>query len=225
MATVVTASGSRTSDDLAATPVNRDEPSEASRRRRLRRKRVLIPVVFLVALVVVPAILDATDLLVLVVGGKGASNAPTIPACNARVLAEGFTYHFRDPHRGELVVIHARGQIGGPITPDPHSRDLNLTKRVIGVPGDTVVGRNGRVFVNGKKADDIPTDPFVPTHLGPQQYYVLGDNRSESQDSRAFGPVPRNAIFARVILIYWPLGRVGTPGYNKKLAPPGAITC
>jgi signal peptidase I len=140
-------------------------------------------------------------------------------------MAEGFTYRFRDPHRGEVVVIHARGQLGGPITPDPHARDLNLSKRVAGVPGDTVVGRDGRVFVNGRKADDIPTDPFPATHLRPKQYYVLGDNRSVSQDSRDFGPVPRDTIFGRVFLIYWPLGRFGTPGYNKKLAPPGQVAC
>jgi signal peptidase I len=96
---------------------------------------------------------------------------------------------------------------------------------VIGIPGDTVVGRNGRVFVNRKKADDIPTASFPAVHLGPKQYYVFGDNRSYSEDSRDFGPVPRNAIFARLVLIYWPLGRFGTPGYNKKLIPPGAIAC
>ena len=192
---------------------------------RLRRKRVLTPIATIVGLVVVFAVLVATDLLVLVVGGKGASMAPTFPACNGRIIAEGFTYHFRDPHRGEVVVIHARGELGGQITPDPHSRDLNLTKRVIGVPGDTVGDRDNRVFVNGKKADDIPTAPFLRTHLGPNQYFVLGDNRSASQDSRAFGPVPRNTIFARAILTYWPLGRFGTPGYNKNLVPPGEVAC
>lgn len=173
----------------------------------------------------VAAILRVTNLIVLVVGGKGASNSPTIPACNARTLGEGFTYHFRDPHQGEMVVIHARGQLGLPITPDPDARDLNLTKRVVGVPGDVVVGRNGRVFVNGRKADDIATDAFPATQLGPKQYFVLGDNRSESQDSRAFGPVPRSAIFARLVLVYWPLGRFGTVGYDKRLVPPGAVPC
>jgi signal peptidase I len=124
-----------------------------------------------------------------------------------------------------MVVIHARVDPGFVITPDQHARDLNLTKRVIGILGDTVVGRNERVLVNGKKADNIATDPFPATHLGPKQYFVLGDNRSESQDSRAFGSVPRNTIFGRVFLIYWPLGRVGTPGYNKNLKPPGAVAC
>jgi signal peptidase I len=193
-------------------------------RARLRRKRILIPVGTILTVFVVLVILRLTDLLVLV-GPGGVSNSSTIPPCNPRTLAEGFTYHFRDPHRGELAVIHARGHLGGPITPDPKARDLNLTKRVIGIPGDTVVGRNGRVFVNGKKADDIPTAFFPPVHLAPKQYYVLGDNRSYSEDSRDFGPVPRSAIFARLILIYWPLGRFGTPGYNRKLIPPGHIAC
>jgi signal peptidase I len=54
---------------------------------------------------------------------------------------------------------------------------------------------------------------------------VLGDNRSVSQDSRAFGPVPRNAIFGRLFLIYWPFGRFGVPGYDKKAVPPGKVAC
>jgi signal peptidase I len=194
-------------------------------RRRPRRKVVWVPIATVLAVVVVFVVLVQTDLLVLVVARPGAGNVPTIPPCNGRYIAEGFTYRFRDPHRGEMVVIHARVDLGGTITPDPHARDLNLTKRVIGMPGDTVVGRGGRVFVNGRKADDILTDPFPSTHLGPKQYFVLGDNRSESQDSRAFGPVPRATIFGRVFLIYWPLGRFGTPGYDKTLVPPGQVAC
>ena len=194
-------------------------------RWRPRRKVVWVPIATVVTLAGVAVVLQSTGLVVSTVGGKGASNAPTIPACNARTLSEGFTYHFRDPRRGELVVIHARGQVGSSITPDPDARDLNLTKRVIGVPGDTVVGRGERVFVNGTKADDIATAPFPSTRLGAKQYFVLGDNRSESQDSRDFGPVPRAAIFGRVFLIYWPRGRFGTPGYDKTLVPPGQVAC
>jgi signal peptidase I len=91
------------------------------------------------------------------------------------------------------------------------------------VPGDTVVGRNNRVYVNGRKADDIPTDPFSAVHLGPKQYFVMGDNRSASHDSRVFGPVPWGAIYARAILIVWPLHRFGVPKYNKSQVPPGPL--
>jgi signal peptidase I len=194
-------------------------------RWRPRRKIVWIPIATVGALVGLAIVLQSTGLVVSTVGGEGASNAPTIPACDARYLSEGFTYHFRDPHRGEMVVIHARGQVGSPITPDPDARDLNLTKRVIGVPGDAVVGRDRRVYVNGRKADDIATAHFPVTRLGAKQYFVLGDNRSAAQDSRDFGPVPRDAIFGRVVLIYWPVGRFGTPGYDKTLAPPGEVVC
>jgi signal peptidase I len=189
--------------------------------QRLRRKRVLIPLATLVAVLVVAVALNKTDLVILGRAAGGSSMSPTIPACNGRSLAEGFTYHLRDPHRGEVVVFHTRGTLGGPVVPDPDSRDLQLGKRVIGVPGDMVVGRGGRVFVNGKTADDIATDPFSAVRLGPDEYFVLGDNRSFSQDSREFGPVPRDAIIGRVVLIYWPFDRIGAPSYDKDLVPPG----
>ena len=196
---------------------------EMAQAARWRRKRVVIPVVTIVVVVVLGVVLVGTGVIVLGRAAGGSSMSQTIPACNGRWLAENVTYRFRDPHRGEIVVIHARGQIGGPVVPDPAARDLNLGKRVIGVPGDRVVGREGRVFVNGAKADDIATDPFPVTRLGPDEYFVLGDNRIFSQDSRAFGPVPRDAIFGRVVLTYWPLGRLGVPGYDKNLVPPGDL--
>jgi signal peptidase I len=190
---------------------------------RLRRKRVVIPVATIVGVVALVAVLSWTSLVVLGRAAGGSSMSPTIPACDGRWLTEGFTYRFRDPQRGEIVAFRARGQLGGSVVPDPEARDLNIGKRVIGIPGDSVVGRGGRVVVNGTTADDIPTDDFPLTRLGAEEYFVLGDNRGLSQDSRDFGPVPRDAIFGRVILIYWPLGRIGVPGYDKNLVPPGDV--
>jgi signal peptidase I len=188
-----------------------------------RGKRLLILVTILIALVVLVAVLSLAGLVLTGYAQGTFSMAPTLPGCNGRHLDEDITYRFRDPHRGEIVLFHARGEIGGTITPDPKSNQLGVTKRVLGIPGDTVVGRGGRVFVNGKKADDIPTDSFDAVHLGKGQYWVLGDNRGVSEDSRAFGPVPRKAIYGRVVLVFWPLGRFGIPGYNKHLKPPGPL--
>jgi signal peptidase I len=150
------------------------------------------------------------------------SMANSLPACDGQTLLEGVTYKFRDPHRGEIVTFHASGEIGGRITPDD-SGDLEINKRVIGVPGDTVVGRANRVYVNGRKADDIGTPEFARVTLGDDEYFLLGDNRTASQDSRVFGPVPRDAIYARAVLILWPLGRFGVPNYDKTQVPPGPL--
>lgn len=188
---------------------------------RFRRKRVIIPVATIVVVLALVAVLSWTSLVVLGRAAGSSSMSPTIPACDGRWLTEGFTYRFRDPHRGEIVAFRARGRLGGPVVPDPEARDLNIGKRVIGIPGDAVVGREGRVLVDGRQADDIPTEDFPLTRLGADEYFVLGDNRSFSQDSRDFGPVPRDAIFGRVVLIYWPLGRIGVPGYKRDLVPPG----
>lgn len=166
------------------------------------------------------AVLDRVNLLVPL--GQLASEVPAIP-CHGRELAEGFTYKVRDPRRGEFVVFHARGHLGGTIVPDSHSRDLAVVKRVIGVPGDVVTWRSQRVYVNGRKADDIVTQPFTAVKVGPTQYFVLGDNRSFSQDSRDFGAVPRSAIFARVFLVWWPLEHVGAPGGRPPGPPPGNV--
>jgi signal peptidase I len=182
---------------------------------------ILGVVVFIVLAYVV---LWRTFLLYPIVAGRGASNLPTI-RCGERYFAEGFTYHFRDPKRGELVAIHARGSVGGTITPDPDGRDLALTKRVIGVPDDQVEAHGGRVYVNGVKADDIATPNFKRVDLGNDQYFVLGDNRSFSEDSRDFGPVPRKAIFGKVFLIYWPFKHFGGVPARRAGKPPGDVSC
>ena len=131
------------------------------------------------------------------------SMAPALPPCNGQVLAEGFTYRFRDPRRGEIVMFRARGSIGGEIVPTNHHANLQVNKRVIGVPGDTVEARSGRVYVNGSRADNIPTRSFEAVHLGHNQYFVMGDNRDNSQDSRYWGFLPRDYIKGKAVVIYW----------------------
>jgi signal peptidase I len=175
------------------------------------------------ALGVVFGALDLTGLVTPISAADSFSMAPTLPACNGRELAESITYHFRNPRRGEIVALHSRDLTGVNVTPDSNAHRSTLTKRVIGVPGDTVSAAHGYVSVDGKKVDSIKTLPFPTVHLGRHQYFVLGDNRSVSQDSRVFGPVPRKAIFARVVLIFWPLSRLGLPAYDKEASSPGFV--
>jgi signal peptidase I len=188
----------------------------------LRRKRLLIPAA-IVAPIAVTLALGAFGLLVPSFG-EGSSGAPTLPACEGGLIAEGFTYGFRDPHRGEIVNLHVRGELGGPLAPDPDG-DTFIAKRVIGIPGDTIAWRHGRALANGRKADEIPTPQFMTVSLGKDEYFVLGDNRSYSQDSRDFGTVPRAAICSRVVAVWWPIRRFGLVGYDKGLRPAGPVSC
>lgn len=190
----------------------------------MRRKRLVAWIAASLAAVGLLAVLNLKWGLWELAAAQGTSSmAYGLPACSGLWLREGFTYLFRDPRRGEIVTFHARGEIGTGVAPDPDSRQLGINKRVIGLPGETVAGRNDRVYVNGRKIDDIPTDPFPVVRLSANEYFVLGDNRSHSQDSREFGPVPRSAIYSRAVLIVWPLDRFGVPGYSKSEVPPGDL--
>ena len=108
--------------------------------------------------------------------------------------------------RGHVVVFY----------PDPLHEGTPLVKRVIGVPGDEVAIARGQVRINGQRLDEayvhgLPTDCTRycrPLVLGPGQYFMLGDNRPQSGDSRSFGPVAEDEIIGHVVLRYWPLDSV-----------------
>ena len=120
-------------------------------------------------------------------------------------------YWFGGPGRGDLVVFKsptaAEGLCGAAGT---------FVKRVIALPGETFEERKGFVYVDGKrleepyvKADRRDTRTEGPTKIPRGRYFVLGDNRVQSCDSREWGSVPRKSIIGKVFLVYWPLGRFG----------------
>jgi signal peptidase I len=89
-------------------------------------------------------------------------------------------------------------------------------KRLVGLPGETISARNGRVFIDGKRLDESYlasgrafTTGLPPTHLGPDQYFMMGDNRTLSCDSRRWGPITRDEMVGPVFFVYWPLSRIG----------------
>jgi signal peptidase I len=120
-----------------------------------------------------------------------------IPFWKVDESAQRFALH--PPQQGEVIVFHF---------PRDPSRDF--VKRVIGVPGDRVEIREGTVYVNGVALDE----PYVTAEdssdigaitLQEKEYFVLGDNRRGSNDSRNWGPVPEENILGKVWIIYWPL--------------------
>ena len=179
---------------------------------------------FVIAVAVL-VVLDFAELLVPVGPDAAASMATTIPACKGRVLAEGATYRFSDPSQGDVVAVHAAETEAGEVIPDEDADDRTLVLRVAAEPGDTIVGRAGTVFVNDIKLDDITTPPFKEISVPNEQYFLLGDNRSGAVDSRTFGPVLGNAIFAKVFAVYWPLRDISFRLGQFTGAPPGAIDC
>jgi signal peptidase I len=120
-----------------------------------------------------------------------------IPFWKVAESTENFAVH--PPQRGEVIVFAF-----------PRDPTRDFVKRVIGVPGDRVEIREGTVFVNGEALDE----PYITDHdssdmremtLQDKQYFVLGDNRRGSNDSRNWGPVPEENILGKVWIIYWPL--------------------
>jgi signal peptidase I len=184
--------------------------------------RALAILVIVVAALVV---LDFAELLVPVEPDDSASMATTIPGCKGRVLAQGLSYKWSDPEPDDVVAVHAAVTDDGAVVPDEDADDRTLVLRVVAGPGDTIVGRAGTVFVNEIKVDDITTPPFKEVKVPNEQYFLLGDNRNAAIDSRTFGPVLGNTIFAKVFAVYWPLRDLTFRLDPFTGAPPGPIDC
>jgi len=94
----------------------------------------------------------------------------------------------------------------------PGSEDL--IKRVVGLPGDEIEGRGGQLFRNGHRVPEPylasgRTSEFDPVRIKPGHYWVMGDNREDSADSRVFGQVPRSTLVGRAVLTVWPVTHLG----------------
>ena len=133
-----------------------------------------------------------------------------------RVLVDRVSWRFSEPQRGDITVFHP--PFDGPV----------LIKRIIGMPGDELSLSGGGLYVNGRRLEEpyvrrvdgqsVPTEPFAnglpwalvkPYTVPPDAYFMMGDNRTDSGDSREFGPVPRGQLVGHAFGRYWPLARIG----------------
>lgn len=135
---------------------------------------------------------------------SGRSMQPAL-ADGDRLLVAKLAYHAQLPRRGDIIVFRS-----------PHDAASDYVKRVIGLPGDQVELRLGRVYINGAPLAEPYLGQYPPADFGPASVpadgvFVLGDNRGHSEDSRYFGDVPLASIKGRVVACFWPLQRVGKP--------------
>jgi signal peptidase I len=135
-----------------------------------------------------------------------------------RILAARFLYRFSDPQRGDIVVFHPNG-VGSSVESASTVSTKTYVKRLVGLPGEWIQARNGHVsictrpratrcrrlaepYVHGLQR------PFGPIKIPAERYFMLGDNRSESLDSRTWGPIRKSQMLGRAFMVYWPLTRV-----------------
>jgi signal peptidase I len=138
---------------------------------------------------------------------EGTSMMPTL-LDQERLFINQFSYKFGlgDIKRGDTVVFWY-----------PEDPTKSYIKRVIGLPGDTVEVKSGLVMVNGKQLEEnyVPAEyrddrPYPLTVVPENDYFVLGDHRVSSNDSRAWGFVPRSYIYGKAVFVFWPLDHLGS---------------
>ena len=143
---------------------------------------------------------------------EGSSMEPSMHP-NQYVLVDKVSYKLGNPKRGDVVVFNY-----------PLATDRDFIKRVIGLPGETVSVANGIVSIDGQALNE-PYISAPPTYekswtLGPDQFFVLGDNRNSSSDSHSWGPLERHYLIGRAIFVYWPPSLWGSvPHYSYAGAP------
>ncbi len=135
---------------------------------------------------------------------EGTSMMPRL-ANHERIFINKFVYRFEPIQRGDIVVFVY------PLDPSK-----SYIKRVIGLPGEWVEIRDGRVYINGKLLPEsyvppsyLDHDDCPPTYVADGHYFVLGDHRESSNDSRVWGTVDRKYIYGKAVFVYWPFSRLG----------------
>jgi signal peptidase I len=206
-----------------------DPPTDQADKKQPGLLAVVRETVVLVALAILLAVVFKTFLVAAFYIPSGSMES-TLNVSD-RVLVEKVSYRFGDVENGDVVVfVHddlvlepngssnpiarffsSLGQAIGLVPPS----DRDFIKRVVGVPGDEIACQDGRLLRNGKPVAEPYLDPGVTTDgckttvVPAGKLYVMGDNRTNSQDSRAFGVIDRSDVVGRAFVRIWPLTHVG----------------
>jgi signal peptidase I len=197
-------------------------------RERGRRRSSLVELLIIVAVALAMALVIQA-LLIKPFRIPSQSMEPTLEV-GQRVLVDRVSLRFSEPHIGDIVVFrppagadgNTCGVDHGPEQacpePTPGESDMNFIKRVVGEPGDELTVVDGIVHINGEPLDE----PYVrgnvacgncnlsePITIPPDHFFMMGDNRGSSADSRVWGPVPEDSIIGNAFFTYWPIDRIG----------------
>jgi signal peptidase I len=197
-----------------------EEPPRGPR-SLVRELPILLVVAFLIAFVVKSLVAQAFYI-------PSESMMPTLRVGD-RVLVSRISYRLHEPHRGDIVVFTSpfddgtgdqrgvfervvHGVLESIGLRQPSTEDF--IKRVIGLPGETVEGKDGRILIGGRALEepylpDGTVADFPPKEVPENSVWVMGDNRNRSSDSRVFGPIEEDKIVGRAILRIWPIPRLG----------------
>ena len=175
-------------------PALRSSEFRAALRRMLRELLVTLLPAVLLALFTRTMVAEAALI-------DGPSMQPNLYTGFA-VVTEKITYHVHTPQRGDVVLFDLPGE------------SQPLVKRIVGLPGEEVEVRGGHTYIDGVQLEEPWVTyfggPNYSTRVPPDSVFVLGDNRSNSRDSRSFGPIPREWIRGHAVFILWPPARIRT---------------
>ena len=178
-------------------PAPAPRPSSLAAQRNLVEWIVVVGGALLVAVLVKAFLLQAFYI-------PSPSMVPTLHV-NDRVLVNKLSYDLHDVRRGDVIVFKSPQVVA----------EKDLIKRVVGLPGDTVETRDGEIVVNDEVLDepylpkDVGTGPMEKVTVPPGHFWVMGDNRGNSSDSRVFGPIPESSIIGRAFMKVWPITSFG----------------